>query len=128
MLNGFFQLFHNSPVRWSDYLKITGSTTYPKMFCVTRWLKDANVAETAIDVWDNVVKMFEFWGSLPKSKRPRRKSYGDAENTIKENLILCKLQSFATVANVFKSCYQTTSPVFPFLYDDLHSLVRGIMS
>ena len=36
LLDGLFQLFYDSPARRSDYLKITGSTTYPKMFCATR--------------------------------------------------------------------------------------------
>ena len=82
LLNGLSQLFHDSPSSQSDYLKITGITTYPKMFCATNWLEDASVAETAI-AWDNVVKMFEFWGSLPKSKHPKCNSYGDVENAIK---------------------------------------------
>ena len=81
------------PARRSDYLKITGGTSYPKMICV---------AETAIDVWDNVVKTVEFWGSPPKLKHPKCNSYRDVENAIKDNMILAKLHFFVTVANVLK--------------------------
>ena len=45
---------------------MTGSTPYPKLICATRWLEDASVAETAIEVWDNVVIKFELLMSLPK--------------------------------------------------------------
>ena len=91
LLDGRFQLFYDSPARRSDYLKITGSTTYPKMFCATRWLEDASVAETAI-IWGNAVKAFEFLGSLPESKCP--KCYGDVKNAIKDNIILAELHFF----------------------------------
>ena len=61
LLKGLFQLFHDSPVRRSDNLKITSSTTYPEIFCTLRWVEDAGIAETDIAMKDNVVKMFEFW-------------------------------------------------------------------
>ena len=94
LLNGLFQLFHDSPTGRSDYLKITDSTTDTKMFFATRWLEDASVAETAIDVWDNVVKMFEFWGNLPELKLPKCKGYGDVPNAIKDNMVLARLHCF----------------------------------
>ena len=102
MLNGLFQLLHDSPARWSDYPKITGSTTYPKVFCATRWLEDASVDEKAIDVSDNVVKMFTFWRSLPESKHPKCKSYGDVKNAVKDNMISAKFHFFSIVANILK--------------------------
>ena len=46
-------------------------------------------------------------------------------------MILPKLHFFATVANIIKpflTCYQTTNPMAPFLYDDLNSFVCEIMS
>ena len=92
-------------------------------FCATRWLEDASVAEISIDVWDNVVKIFEFWGRLPKLKCPKCKSYGDFKKAIQDDVVLAKLHFFATVANVLKPFlmyYQTTNSMVPFLYDDRH--------
>ena len=46
-------------------------------------------------------------------------------------MILTKLHFFASIANLLKpflTAYQTRDPVVPFLYDDLHSLTREIMS
>ena len=61
------------------------------MFSATKWLEDASFAEKALDVWGNVVKIFEFWGSLPKLKRRKCKSFGAVENAIKDNMIFAKL-------------------------------------
>ena len=45
-------------------------------------------------------------------------------------MILANLHFFASVANLkpFLTAYQTKDPLVPFLYDDLHSLTREIMS
>ena len=46
-------------------------------------------------------------------------------------MILAKLHFFASFANLlnpFLTAYQTRDPFVPFLYDDLHSLTREIMS
>ena len=45
-------------------------------------------------------------------------------------MILANLHSFGSVANLkpFLTAYQTKDPLVPFLYDDLHSLTREIMS
>ena len=46
-------------------------------------------------------------------------------------MILAKLHFFASFANLskpFLTAYQTRDPVVPFLYEDLHSLTREIMS
>ena len=49
-------------------------------------LEDASVAEKAIDIWDNNVKMFEFWGPLTESKYPKCKSHKDFQD--KDKMIL----------------------------------------
>ena len=131
ILKGLYELFHDSPARRADYLKICGSDKYPKMFCQTRWIEDAEVAERAIEIWDNICAMHKFWENLPKSKRPASKSYLNVHDAITDKMILPKLHFFATVANLMKpflTLYQTENPMVPFLYDDIHSLIREIMS
>ena len=49
ILRSMYYLFHDSPARSEDYLKIEGAKM-PMKFCSTRWLEDAPVAERAIEI------------------------------------------------------------------------------
>ena len=131
ILTGLYGLFNDTPARRSDYIDVTGSNLFPKSFCATRWKEDSDVAERTIEIWDNILKIFKFWEILPKHKRPSSESYLIVQEATRDNVILTKLYFFASVANLLKpflTAYQTRDPVVPFLYDDLRSLTREIMS
>ena len=131
ILKGLFTLFNDTQARNSDYIDVTGSNLFPKSFCATRWIKDSDVAEQPIEIWDDILKIFKFWESLPNHKPPSSKGYLIVQEATRDNMILAKLHFFASVANLFKpflTAYQTRDPVVPFLYDDLHPLTREIMS
>ena len=126
ILKGLYTLFNDTPVRQSDYIDVTGSNLFPKSFCATSWIDDSNVAERAIEIRNNILKIFKFWESLPKHKRPSSKSYLIVQEATRYNMILAKLHFFESVTNLkpFLTAHQTRHPVIPFLYDDLHSLTR----
>ena len=131
ILKGLYALFNDTPARRSDYIDITGSNLFPKSFCATKSIEDSDVAESSIEIWDNILKIFKFWESLPKHKRPSSKSYSIVQEATRDNMILAKLQFFTSVANLHKpflAACQTRDPVVPFVCDDLHSLARGIIS
>ena len=126
-LKGLYTLFNDTPARWSDHIDVTGSNLFPKSFCGTRWIEDSDVAERAIKILDNILKIFKFWESLPKHKWPSSKSYLIVQEAKRDNMILAKLHFFASFANLlnpFLTAYRTRDPVVPFLYDDHHSLTR----
>ena len=76
ILKAMWQIFHQSPARRDLYIKETQCDTFPLPFCKTRWIEDESVAEKAIQLWGNVVKIIKYWQSLSKSKRPQNnKSY-----------------------------------------------------
>ena len=54
------QVFHDSPARRDDYDILTGSTTFPMAFFASRWVKSMTVANLAILIWPNKVKMISF--------------------------------------------------------------------
>ena len=54
------QVFHESPARRDDYDTLTGSTTFPMAFFASRWVKSMTVANVAILIWPNKVKMISF--------------------------------------------------------------------
>lgn len=101
------------------------------MFCGTRWIEDEKVAIRAINIWDNILKLYKFWESLPKSKRPTCKSYETLLLATKDQLIIAKLNFFSTVAQKlrpFLEIYQNTKPMIPFLFEDLQELIRDLLS
>ena len=67
-LRGGFQLLHNSPARREEYECVSGLTKYPLYYCATCWVKNKLVAEHIIEVWPNLIKLVNFWTSLPKPK------------------------------------------------------------
>ena len=97
---GSHRILAATPARREDYFNITGSTTYPLPFCSTRWIEDKPVAERLIDVWRNILKIFDFWEGLVKSKQPKSKSYDNVKAHINDKLIVAKLHFFAYVAGI----------------------------
>ena len=98
------------------------------MFCGTKWVEE--VASRAIDLWDNVVKVCNHWESLLKSKQPGSKSNLTVLEAMKYPSIKVNLHFFSYVAKVaspFLHIYQTTVPMMPFFYDDLHDVIRTPM-
>ena len=80
-----------------------------------------------IQVWENIEKFFAFWNALPKSKRPKSKSY---KNALQDNYLVPKLHFFAYVANIvepFLVKYQTDNPMIPFLYFDLNEIIIKLL-
>ena len=69
ILKAMWQIFHQSPARRDLYIKETQCDTFPLPFCKTRWIEDESVAERAIQLWGNVVKIIKYWQSLSKSTR-----------------------------------------------------------
>ena len=91
-------------------IDVTGSNLFPKSFCAKRWIEDSDVVERAIKIWDNILKIFKFWESLPKHKRPSSKSYLIVQEATRDNMSLANLHIFASVANVLNpllTAYQT---------------------
>ena len=76
ILHAMWEIFNESPVRRDIYLRERLCEIFPLHFCKTRWVEDEAVAERAIQLWPNIVKIVMYWLSLPVSKRPRdNKSY-----------------------------------------------------
>ena len=83
-LKSGFQLLNNSPARCEDYESVSGSTKYLLYYCATRKVENKLVAELMIEVWPNLIKLINFWTSLPKSKQPTCKSYGNVCDAMKD--------------------------------------------
>ena len=95
-----------------------------------RWIEDKPVAERLVEIWPNILKIYAFWQTLPKSKRPSSKSYENLHAAVKDSFTIPKLNFFSYVAGIFKPFlvqYQSDNPMVPFLYNDLLNLTKKIM-
>ena len=97
ILKGAFTLLHDTPARRDDYFNLTGSSEYPLQLCGTRYVEEKMVAEKLIKLWLNIIKVFDFWNGLCKSKRTCSKSYENTRKGIEEPLTVAKLHFFSFV-------------------------------
>ena len=94
-------------------------------------IEDEQVAVRAIKIWDDLCQLCTFWQSQPKIKQPSNQNYLTLVSASKDPLILAKLHFFSYIDGTMKPFlteYQYTKPMMPFMYDDLHQLLRGIVS
>ena len=107
-------------------------TSFAIGFCLIvffRWVENIKSAARFIEIWDNIGKLLTFWKSLPKSKRPKCKSYETLKVAVDHHLMISKLQFFNYVANIvepFLRKYQTDQPMVPFLFFDLKDTVTKL--
>ena len=79
LMRSLWQLFHDTPARHEDFVKLTGSTVFPLKLCPHRWVKDVVVAARVHQMWPNIKKYVSSFRATPK-QAPQTASYA----TIKE--------------------------------------------
>ena len=130
VLKGCYQILHDSPARRADYITITKSNKFPLAFCSTRWIEDRHVADRLLEIWPEIVKVVNYWNSLPKSKQPKCKTFITLVNAVNDLLTPLKLSFFSYFASMlhpFLVKYQSEKPLIPYLYDDLTKCVKNIL-
>ena len=132
LLRALFKFIQHSPARRSDYLKVSEAGLWPKKFVVTRWVENESVSDRAIAIWNDYVKLIDFFTSKVPSKQPKsNKSYEVLKQHRNNSLIIVYLNLFRDVAarlNNFLVKFQTDAPMVPFLSDEISSILRWLMS
>ena len=54
VLKALHNLFSKSPAKREDFIKLTGTETFPLPFCGHRWLENKQVAERALETWPHI--------------------------------------------------------------------------
>ena len=88
------------------------------------------VGDRLIELWPNILKIFEFWEGLVKFKRPKSKSYTNVLSHIQDTLIVAKLKFFVYVAGILQSyltCYQGDGPMVPFMVEDIQKFYTQLL-
>ena len=83
-----------------------------------------------MEICPELVKLFEYWLRLPKSKQPKSKSFEAVKDAIDDVLYPAKLSFvsyFAGLIQPFLTCYQSDKPIISFLHDDIFNLVFSLL-
>ena len=77
-----------------------------------------------------MIKAFDFWNGLCKSKRPWSKRYENTRKGIEEPLTVAKLHFFSFVAGLlqpFLKVFQGNGPMVPFLCNNIRSIYISLL-
>ena len=128
LLRGMFKFLHNSPARRAEYLRVSKDGLWPEKFCVTRWVENEPVANRAIEIWDDYVKLIKvFLSKCPSSQPKDNKSDENLKECHTNPLIIVHLHLFRDVAARFLVKFQTDAPMVPFL-SEVAGILRWLMS
>ena len=101
-LKGSHQLLHDTLARRADYASVTQSSEYLLFFCTTMWVEDKKVWDRLLCIWPDIIKINNFWKSLPKRKQPSSKSFENVKIAAEDVLTLAKLSFFSYFASLFE--------------------------
>ena len=126
-LGAMHKIFDQSTSRRGDYESLTREV-YPLKFCSHRWAENQIVAERAIDVWDDMVIIVNYWMGLPKAKQPKQgnKSYSRLKTAVSDPLMKTKFKFFAAIAKIlnrFLVMFETNNPMVPFLAQAIEEIM-----
>ena len=129
LMRSLWQLFHDTPARHQDFVKLTGSTVFPLKFYPHRWVEDVVVAERAHQMWPNIKKYVSSFRATPQ-KASQTSSYATIKEACEDPLTVTKLEFFISVAKQlqpFLLKFQTDTPMAPFLGQSLKDLLLTLM-
>ena len=117
--------------RRADYVEWTTSEQFPSSFSGTRWLEDAQVAQRAIDIWENLSTYVDKVESKSASNRPKCASYSTVVRAVKTDpMTIAKLYFFIRVAKIMKPFlhkFQTSNPMMPFMEQELTIVMKHLL-
>ena len=131
ILRGMYKFLKDSPARRAAYTRVSLHDLYPEKFCVSRWVENEPVAERAIVIWEDFVRLIKEILAKPPSKRPKdNKSFDNLVKYHASPLIPVYLHLFRDVAarlNIFLIKFQTDSPMVPFLCEEICDILKWAM-
>ncbi len=126
-LRSAYFLFKDFPSRRAQYKASTGSSVFPRKFCAICWVENAAVCERAIAILPSISAYIQGVAKSPQASENFKMIVG----FLKDKLLAAKLgflQSVALQLEEYLVVYQSNSPLLPFLYGDLCSLIRNLLA
>ena len=127
--SSIFKLFKDTPATRDDYTHVTGSSVCAFKFCKHRWVENVPVAERALEMLPHLLKYVK--AVQEKLPNPTTQSFQTVKNMLQDVLLEVKINFFISIAKEvtpFLTIYQTDRVMLPFLGDDLHRMLKSIMS
>nr|CAD7200981.1 unnamed protein product [Timema douglasi] len=125
LLCHMYYLFTDSPARRALFTQLTGCASFPLKFCGVRWLEYAKCFQTALQIWNHVVKF------LKEAKLPKTKPVETLKRAACDPFLKCKLAFCKTIADEcqpFLQRFQTSKPMTPYLFEAVEKLLRYLMN
>ena len=129
LMRSLWQLFHDTPARSEEFVKLTGFTLFPLKCCPHRWVEDVDVAERALQMWTNIKKYVSSFRATPK-KAAQTTSYSAIKEACEDPLTVTQLEFFISVAKQLQPTmlkFQTDAPMAPFLGQSLKDPLLTLM-
>ena len=131
MLKALHNLFSESPAKREDFIKLTGTETFPLPFCGHRWLENKQVAERALEIWPHITTYIRETLKKPKSQVPTSSTFKTVNSAVQDPLPRVKLAFFTSTAGLMQpylQVFQSDAPLLPFVTSDLQGLLETLMS
>ena len=103
---------------------------FPLPFSGTRWIEDKKVAGRALEIWPNITKYVSETLKKPKSQVPTSGYFATVRSAVQDNLIVAKLQFFASTASVmmpYLQKFQGDALLLPFTTTEVTVLLETLM-
>jgi hypothetical protein len=126
ILRNLYKLFKNSPARRSCFIEVTNSSQFPKKFCEVRWTENCAVIERALAIWAHVCKFVR-----EVKPKPTADTFQVVQSASLDPTLIPKLEFFLSVSAIlepFLRRFQTSLPIIPFLFEELHSIVMSLFT
>ena len=95
VLKALHNLFSESPAMREDFIKLTGTETFPLPFCGHRWLENKQVAERALEIGLTLQPTSEKPLKKPRNQVPTSNTFKTVNSAVQEPLLRAKLALFA---------------------------------
>ena len=86
----------------ADYISITNSTKLQFSFCSTRWIENKPLADRPLEIWPHMVKVVNYWASLPESKNLKCNSFEVVKKAVDDLSTPLKSSFFSYYASLFQ--------------------------
>nr|CAD7198549.1 unnamed protein product [Timema douglasi] len=125
LLRYMYYMFTDSPARRELFTQLTRCASFPLKFCGVLWLENAKCFQSALQIWDHVVKFFK------ESKLPKTKPVETLKRAACDPFLKCKLAFCKTIADEcqpFLQWFQASKPITPYLFEAVEKLIRYLMN
>ena len=124
VLKALHKLFSESPAKREDFIKLTGTETFPLPFCGHRWLENKQVAERTLEIWPHITTYIREILKKPKNQVATPNTFKTVNSAVQDPLP----RAVPGLMQPYLQVFQSDVPLLPFVTSDLQGLLETLMS